>query len=105
MERNDRVLQSPAGQHLLDAQPKIAQEYMPLVMQRTQERTKTLTARNDEGSGGLEAVLESDAVRQQISTAALQGAASRKDTQPAAEARRRMVCHYWIESAPCSARI
>ncbi|HUB30055.1 MAG TPA: DUF2059 domain-containing protein [Terracidiphilus sp.] len=35
---------SAAGQHLLDAQPKIAQEYMPLVMQRTQERTKTLTA-------------------------------------------------------------
>ncbi|HSZ16091.1 MAG TPA: DUF2059 domain-containing protein [Terracidiphilus sp.] len=35
---------SPAGQHLLDAQPKIAQEYMPLVMRRAQERTKTLTA-------------------------------------------------------------
>lgn len=35
---------SPAGQHLLDAQPKIAQEYMPLVMRRTAERTKTLTA-------------------------------------------------------------
>jgi uncharacterized protein len=35
---------SAAGQHLLDAQPKIAQEYMPLVMRRTQERTKTLTA-------------------------------------------------------------
>lgn len=35
---------SPAGQHLLDAQPKIAQEYMPLVMRRTAERSKTLTA-------------------------------------------------------------
>ncbi|MGA7108368.1 MAG: DUF2059 domain-containing protein [Terracidiphilus sp.] len=35
---------SPAGQHLLDAQPKIAQEYTPLVMRRAQERTKTLTA-------------------------------------------------------------
>ncbi|MGO9433537.1 MAG: DUF2059 domain-containing protein [Terracidiphilus sp.] len=35
---------SPAGQHLLDAQPKIAQEYMPLVMKRAGERTKTLTA-------------------------------------------------------------
>jgi uncharacterized protein len=35
---------SAAGQHLLDAQPKIAQEYMPLVMKRTAERTKTLTA-------------------------------------------------------------
>lgn len=35
---------SPAGQHLLDAQPKIAQEYMPLVMKRAAERTKTLTA-------------------------------------------------------------
>jgi len=35
---------SPAGQHLLDAQPKIAQEYIPLVMQRASERTKLLTA-------------------------------------------------------------
>ena len=35
---------SPAGQHVLDAQPKIAQEYVPLVMRRTAERTKTLTA-------------------------------------------------------------
>jgi hypothetical protein len=35
---------SPAGQHLLDAQPKIAQEYMPLVMRRAQERTRALTA-------------------------------------------------------------
>lgn len=35
---------SPAGQHLLDAQPKIAKEYMPMVMQRVQERTRTLIA-------------------------------------------------------------
>ena len=35
---------SPAGQHLLDAQPKIAREYMPMVMQRVSERTKNLTA-------------------------------------------------------------
>lgn len=35
--------QSRAGQHLLDAQPAIMQEYMPLVMKRMQERTKTLT--------------------------------------------------------------
>jgi len=35
---------SPAGQHLLDAQPRIAQEYMPLVMNRMQERSKALTA-------------------------------------------------------------
>jgi hypothetical protein len=34
---------SPAGQHLLDAQPAIMQEYMPMVMKRTQERTKALT--------------------------------------------------------------
>ena len=33
---------SPAGQHLLDAQPAIMQEYMPLVMSRMQERSKTL---------------------------------------------------------------
>lgn len=33
---------SLAGQHLLDAQPKIAKEYMPMVMQRVQERTRTL---------------------------------------------------------------
>lgn len=36
---------SSAGQHLLEAQPKIVQEYMPLVMQRAQERMKTLTAK------------------------------------------------------------
>jgi hypothetical protein len=34
---------SPAGQHLLDAQPAIMKEYMPLVMKRTEERTKELT--------------------------------------------------------------
>jgi hypothetical protein len=36
---------SPAGQHLLDAQPAIMQEYMPLVMSRMQVRSKAL---NDE---------------------------------------------------------
>jgi hypothetical protein len=35
---------SSAGQHLLDAQPKIAQEYMPIAMQRASERMKSLTA-------------------------------------------------------------
>jgi len=35
---------SPAGKHLLDAQPKIAREYMPLVMSRMAERSKELTA-------------------------------------------------------------
>ena len=35
---------STPGQHLLDAQPVITQEYMPLVMQRVAERTKTMTA-------------------------------------------------------------
>lgn len=35
---------STAGQHLLDAQPKISKEYMPLVMKRVQERTRLLTA-------------------------------------------------------------
>jgi uncharacterized protein len=34
---------SPAGQHLLDMQPVILQEYMPLVMQRVQDRIKPLT--------------------------------------------------------------
>lgn len=34
---------SPAGQHLLDAQPVIMQEYMPIVMRRMQERGKQLT--------------------------------------------------------------
>jgi hypothetical protein len=34
---------SPAGQHLLDQQPVIMQEYMPIVMKRAQERTKSLT--------------------------------------------------------------
>ena len=35
---------SPAGQHLLDQQPVIMQEYMPLVMKRVAERSKTLNA-------------------------------------------------------------
>jgi hypothetical protein len=34
---------SPAGQHLLDQQPAIMQEYMPIAMQRIQERSKALT--------------------------------------------------------------
>jgi hypothetical protein len=40
---------SPAGQHLLTAQPVIMQEYMPLAMQRVQERSKALEEqlRND----------------------------------------------------------
>lgn len=36
---------SPPGQHLLDAQPVIMHEYMPMVMQRVEERSKEL---NDE---------------------------------------------------------
>ena len=35
--------QSAAGQHLLDAQPAIMQEYMPLAMDRMKERSKELT--------------------------------------------------------------
>ena len=34
---------SPAGQHLLDAQPAIMKEYMPMVMKRVSERSKDLT--------------------------------------------------------------
>ena len=34
---------SSAGQRLLDIQPVIMQEYLPLVMQRMQDRVKTLT--------------------------------------------------------------
>ena len=34
---------TPAGQHLLDAQPVILKEYMPVIMQRVQERSKALT--------------------------------------------------------------
>jgi hypothetical protein len=34
---------SSAGQHFLDQQPLIMQEYMPVVMKRVQENTKTLT--------------------------------------------------------------
>ena len=33
---------SPAGQHLLDEQPAIMKEYLPVVSQRMQERSKTL---------------------------------------------------------------
>ncbi|HUN85538.1 MAG TPA: DUF2059 domain-containing protein [Terracidiphilus sp.] len=35
---------SPAGQHLLEAQPKIARDFMPVVMGRITERTRLLTA-------------------------------------------------------------
>jgi uncharacterized protein len=33
---------SPAGQHLLDAQPVIAREYMPMVMERMKDLNKTM---------------------------------------------------------------
>ncbi|WP_109487430.1 DUF2059 domain-containing protein [Occallatibacter savannae] len=33
---------SPAGQHLLDAQPVIAQEYMPMVMGKVGQRSQTM---------------------------------------------------------------
>lgn len=33
---------SPAGQHLLDAQPAIAQEYMPVVMGKVAQRSQTM---------------------------------------------------------------
>jgi hypothetical protein len=35
---------TPAGKHLLQMTPVIMQEYMPVVMQRVQERSKALTA-------------------------------------------------------------
>jgi uncharacterized protein len=34
---------SPAGEHLLDAQPVIAQEYMPLVMGKVAQRSQAMT--------------------------------------------------------------
>ena len=34
---------SPAGQHLLDAQPLIAREFMPIVMGKVQERSQAMT--------------------------------------------------------------
>jgi len=34
---------SPTGQHLLDAQPAIAQEYMPMVMGKVTERSQAMT--------------------------------------------------------------
>lgn len=34
---------SPAGQHLLDAQPMIAQEFMPIVMGKVSERSQAMT--------------------------------------------------------------
>lgn len=46
---------SSAGQHLLDAQPRITKEYMPLVMKRVQERTRLLTT---------EMIKEAEAARQ-----------------------------------------
>jgi hypothetical protein len=34
---------SPAGQHLLDAQPVIAKEYMPMVMSKVTQRSQAMT--------------------------------------------------------------
>lgn len=34
---------SPAGQHLLDMQPVIAQEYMPMIMSKVAQRSQSLT--------------------------------------------------------------
>ncbi len=34
---------SPAGQHLLDAQPAIAQEFMPIVMAKVSQRSQAMT--------------------------------------------------------------
>lgn len=34
---------SPAGEHLLDAQPLIAREYMPIVMGKVSERSQSMT--------------------------------------------------------------
>lgn len=47
---------SPAGQHLLDAQPAIMQEYMPLVMSRMQQRSKAL---NDELTKEIDEIVKS----------------------------------------------
>lgn len=35
---------TPAGQHLLDMAPLVMKEYVPMVMKRTQERSRVLTA-------------------------------------------------------------
>jgi hypothetical protein len=47
---------SPAGQHMLDAQPAIMQEYMPVVMNRVQERSKKLA---DEQTREMEELIKS----------------------------------------------
>jgi hypothetical protein len=52
---------SPAGQHLLDAQPVIMQEYMPIVMKRMQERSKQLT---DELEQDLQELIKSATPKQ-----------------------------------------
>lgn len=49
---------SPAGQHLLNEQPAIMQEYMPIAMKRAQDRTKALT---DDLTGELRAIIKSAA--------------------------------------------
>ena len=43
---------SPTGQHLLDAQPVIAKEYMPLVMGKVSGTKPGDDQGNDEGDGG-----------------------------------------------------
>ncbi len=55
----DRIIDfysSPAGQHLLDVQPTILQEYLPVVLQRIQNRVKAL---NEEMTKELKSLLNS----------------------------------------------
>lgn len=47
---------SPAGQHLLDAQPAIMQEYMPMVMRRVQSDSQKL---NEEMQKDIEDLIKS----------------------------------------------
>lgn len=49
---------SPAGQHLLDEQPAIMKEYMPLAMKRVEARSKELT---DEMAGDMQKCIGSAA--------------------------------------------
>lgn len=62
---------SPAGQHLLDAQPVIVKEYLPVVMRHQQAATEELTAEMEKD---LEAFAEAVAAERKSSPAKIQPA-------------------------------
>jgi hypothetical protein len=67
---------APAGQHLLDAQPLIAKEYMPIVMSKVTERSQAMTK---------EMIKEMTEIWQSLKQSAPKPAANAGTTSPPAQ--------------------